>query len=241
MVAQEPRAGIAPFLDTAGDPPVRGVMHHSATPHDAIVLAHGAGGNRDAPFLAALAAAFAEAGVLALRCDLPFRQQRASGPPRAGDAERDREGLRRAAQVLRGRVAGRVLMGGHSYGGRQASMLLAEDTSVASALLLLAYPLHPPRRPTELRTAHLPSLRVPVLFVHGSRDPFGSLVEIDAARAIIPGASKVLAIEGAGHDLTPSRRSPAGMGSVHAAVVKAFVELAAGPGLQATRIDAWSS
>jgi len=60
---------------------------------------------------------------------------------------------------MRELVTGRVFLGGQSYGGRQASMLLASEPGLADALLLLSYPLHPPRRPAELRTAHLPSLK----------------------------------------------------------------------------------
>ena len=85
-------------------------------------------------------------------------------------------------------VPGRVFLGGHSYGGRQASMLAASDPAVTPALLLLSYPLHPPRRPEQLRTAHFPDLRTPALFVHGVRDPFGSREEMEAALALIPAA-----------------------------------------------------
>jgi len=99
-----------------------------------------------------------------------------------------------------------MLLGGHSYGGRQASMLAAEETSVANALLLLSYPLHPPTRPDQPRTAHFPSLATPALFVHGSRDPFGTLEEVDRARALIPARTAMIAVDGAGHDLFHVRR-----------------------------------
>jgi hypothetical protein len=81
-------------------------------------------------------------------------------------------------------------------------MLAAEDPSVAHALLLLSYPLHPPEKPQQLRTLHLPQLRLPALFVHGSRDPFGSLDEMQAALGIISAPAELVAIEGAGHDLS---------------------------------------
>jgi predicted alpha/beta-hydrolase family hydrolase len=104
-------------------------------------------------------------------------------------------------------VGGRVFLGGQSYGGRQASILAAEETGVAAALLLLAYPLHPPRRHSDLRTAHFPTLRTPALFVSGSRDPFGSPEELEAARHLVPAATTLLLMDGAGHDLarTPRR------------------------------------
>ena len=152
------------------------------------------------PLLVALANVFADAGTTVLRCDLPFRQKRSFGPPRPGDAARDREGLKNAVAALRKIVAGRVFVGGQSYGGRQASMLLAEDP-VADGLLLLSYPLHAPSRPDQPRTQHLPKIHVPALFVHGTRDPFGSIEEIEAARTLIPAKTELLVVEGAGHDL----------------------------------------
>jgi predicted alpha/beta-hydrolase family hydrolase len=150
--------------------------------------------------LVALAGAFANAGFTVLRCDLPFRQQRPHGPPVPGGAEKDREGLKRAVEVLKKSVSGRIFLGGHSYGGRQATLLAAEEPLVAG-LLLLAYPLHPPRKPEQLRTAHFPKLTTPALFVHGSRDPFGSQEEMESALKLIPAAHRLLEVTGAGHEL----------------------------------------
>jgi len=187
------------------------------------VLTHGAGANCQAPLLVALAEALAATGMIVLRCDLPFRQVRPHGPPGTGSAARDREGLRQAAAAVRGMVPGRVFLGGHSYGGRQASMLAADDPSVAAALLLLSYPLHPPRRPAQLRTAHFPQLRVPSLFVAGSRDDFASLEELTAALASIPAQTRLLVIEGSGHSLGSRRELPA----IAAQVATAFGEFIA--------------
>jgi uncharacterized protein len=106
-------------------------------------------------------------------------------------------------------ASGRVFLGGHSYGGRQASILAAEDPAVAQALLLLSYPLHPPARSAELRTAHFPGLRTPALFVHGTRDPFGSIDELRAVLALIPAPTRVHVVEGAGHDLGRQRTAVA--------------------------------
>ena len=186
-------------VEVAGDPPVRGVLH-PADGADGLVLTHGAGGNRDAPLLVAVADAFAAHGITVLRCDLPYRQARPRGAPSPSSAARDREGLRAALTVLREHVRGRLFLGGHSYGGRQASMLLAEDPTLASALLLQSYPLHPPNRPRDLRTAHLPKLRVPALFVHGTADPFGTQDELEKARGLIPAKTTLLTVAG-GHDL----------------------------------------
>jgi uncharacterized protein len=190
---------------------------------DGLVLTHGAGGNARAPLLVALGDAFAARGVTVLRYDLPFRQASRTAPPRPAGAARDREGLRTAVVALKSRVGGRVFVGGQSYGGRQASMLVAGEAGLVDGLLLLSYPLHPPGRPIELRTAHLPKLAVPTMFAHGSRDPFGTIEELEAARRLIPARTALLAVQGAAHDLfrAPKRAG----GDAVAGIVSAFFEL----------------
>jgi len=185
---------------------VRGFLHTPDAPTGhGMVLTHGAGSNAGAPLLIAVADAFCAAGIAVLRCDLPFRQMRPHGPPGAGSAARDREGLRQAVTAMRKIVPGQVFLGGHSYGGRQASMLCAEETEKESGkipgLLLLSYPLHPPRKSAQLRTQHFFTLHTPPFFVQGTRDPFGSIEEIELALKLIPAKTKLLIVEGAGHDL----------------------------------------
>jgi predicted alpha/beta-hydrolase family hydrolase len=82
-------------------------------------------------------------------------------------------------------------------------MLAAEEPDVADALLLLSYPLHPPNRPQDLRTGHFGSIQIPALFVHGTRDTFGSTDEMRAALALIPARTDLAMVEGAGHSLHP--------------------------------------
>jgi predicted alpha/beta-hydrolase family hydrolase len=208
-------------IAVAGEPPVRGILH-AASGSDGLVLTHGAGGNMDTPLLIAVADAFAARGVAVLRCNLPYRQARPSGPPSPSRAARDREGLRAALNVLRGRAPGRLFLGGHSYGGRMASILVAAEPSLSSGLLLQSYPLHPPGKPKELRTAHLPSIRVPTLFVHGATDAFATAAELAAARALIRGRIATLEVDG-GHDLGwPARRADP---ELPAKIAAAFIEL----------------
>jgi uncharacterized protein len=192
------------FTDVTSDPFVRGFLHHPANPNGkGLVLTHGAGANCRAPLLLAIAEAFAGAGFAVLRCDLPYRQDRPYGPPGPGDAKRDRAGLKNAVAALQNNLANidQVFLGGHSYGGRQASMLCAEEPDVAAGLLLFSYPLHPPRKPEQLRTQHFFNLKTHALFVQGTRDPFGSIAEIEQALKLIPAKTKLLTVEGAGHDL----------------------------------------
>ena len=190
------------FSDDSLNPAVRGFLHSPANPNgNALILTHGAGSNCTAPLLVALSETFAGRGYVVLRCDLPFRQERRTGPPFPGNAESDRAGLRNAVAVLRKNVAGRIFLGGHSYGGRQATMLCAAEPELVSGLLLLSYPLHPPRKPEQLRVQHLPNLRTPSLFVQGTRDPFGTVEEITKALQLIPAKTELMQVEGAGHDL----------------------------------------
>ncbi len=186
--------------------PVQGFLHLPEHPTGhGLVLTHGAGSNCQSPLLVALAEAFCVSGWGVLRCDLPFRQARAHGPPPRGYAERDQAGLRAALQALHREGHGQVFLGGHSYGGRQASMLAASYPFEAEALLLLSYPLHPPQRPDVMRTEHLPDLHTPTLFVHGSADGFGAMAEMEEAIRLIPARAELLAIPGAGHDLVGRR------------------------------------
>ena len=80
-------------------------------------------------------------------------------------------------------------------------MLAATEPGLVDRLLLLSYPLHPPQRPSELRTGHLPDLKTPALFVHGTRDGFGSIDELTVALKLIPARTELLPISGAGHEL----------------------------------------
>jgi predicted alpha/beta-hydrolase family hydrolase len=209
------------LLDTLpNEIPIRGHLHRptGSGSSDCLVLTHGAGANCDSPFLVALADAFCASGVTVLRFDLPFRQLRPHGPPPRGSAERDQQGLRAAVASMRRQTSGRVFLGGHSYGGRQASILSATEPGLVDRLLLLSYPLHPPRRPSELRTGHFPNLKTPALFVHGTRDGFGSIDELAAALKLIPARTELLQITDAGHELLTKRNR----GEVPKIVVEAF-------------------
>jgi predicted alpha/beta-hydrolase family hydrolase len=201
-IGSEAMTAFREFSDLSAEPAVRGFLHEPAQASgDGLVLTHGAGANCQSKLLIALADAFSNAGYLVLRCDLPFRQSRPHGPPLPAMAARDREGLRRAVDMLRSKTSGRIFLGGHSYGGRQGSMLVAEQPQLVAGLLLLSYPLHPPRKPAQLRTAHFPQLKTPSLFVHGGRDPFGSHDEMKAALTLVPARTMLLEIESAGHEL----------------------------------------
>jgi predicted alpha/beta-hydrolase family hydrolase len=218
---------IIPFVNLNADPVIRGFLHVPTRggvaasfgddkregkkqgskdqslqgSWDVVVLTHGAGADCQSRLLVEMADALAAGGFTVLRFDLPFRQLRPHGPPSFGGAARDRDGLRRAVAIMREKTHGSVFLGGHSYGGRQATMLVSEEPELAEGLLLLSYPLHPPKKPAELRTGHFSKLTKPAFFVHGSRDPFGTIAEMQAAVKLIPGSHALFEVEGVGHDL----------------------------------------
>lgn len=187
---------------TRDDPAeIAGIVHAPAgSPAGVVLLTHGAGGNRDSPMLQRLCDEWARRGFLAIRYDLPFRQRRPKGPP-SGSGVGDRDGITAAIGYARGLSDGPLIAGGHSYGGRQTSMVVAAGDTPVDLLALFSYPLHPPGKPERLRTEHLPAIGVPTVFTHGSSDPFGAPTEIRAAADLIPAPHDVVEITGARHDL----------------------------------------
>jgi hypothetical protein len=209
------------FVDDSpgGEAPIRGYLHRAGPGEtNFLVLTHGASGDCNAPLLVALANAFADAGLNVLRCDLPYRQRKPTGPPSRSDAERDQQGLLRAVLMMTEQFRGRAFLGGSSYGGRQASLLASVEPELVAGLLLLSYPLHPPGNPAQLRTAHFSRIHTPSLFVSGTHDSFGSIDELEHAIKLIPGRRNLVAVEGASHGLTDKRLA----GTVPKLVLDAF-------------------
>jgi uncharacterized protein len=163
----------------------------------ALLLTPGAGSGADHHTLVAVEAAVAPLPVA--RVDFPYRKAGRRVPDRAPVLV---AAIREEAAVLAAQARCRpqqVVLGGRSMGGRMCSMAVAEGLA-AAGLVLLSYPLHPPGRPDRLRTEHLPAIDVPCLFVAGTRDPFGSPDEVEAATAAIPGPVTHVWLDGAGHD-----------------------------------------
>jgi predicted alpha/beta-hydrolase family hydrolase len=164
----------------------------------ALLLAPGAGSSRENPSLVAIEAAVSPLSVE--RMDFPYRKAGRKAPDRPPVLL---AAVREAAEALcaRARIKpARLVMGGRSMGGRICSMAVADGVP-AAGLVLISYPLHPPGQPDKLRTEHLPALSVPCLFVSGTRDPFGTPDELEAAIRLIPGPVTTAWIDGRGHDL----------------------------------------
>ncbi|QNI05465.1 alpha/beta hydrolase [Mycobacterium kubicae] len=181
---------------------IDGVAHQpEGTPAGVVVLTHGAGGNRESPLLQRVCEEWSRRGWLAVRYNLPYRRRRPKGPP-SGSAATDREGIVEAIEVCRGLVSGPVIAGGHSYGGRQTSMVVAAQQAPVAVLTLFSYPVHPPGKPERARTEHLPDITVPTVFTHGTSDPFGTPAELRDAAALIAAPTEIVEITGARHDLS---------------------------------------
>jgi predicted alpha/beta-hydrolase family hydrolase len=164
----------------------------------ALLLAPGAGSNRENPSLEAIEQAVAPMPVV--RMDFPYRKAGRSAPDRPpvllAAVQEEAAALVKGAHVR----ANRLALGGRSMGGRICSMAVA-DGLPAAALVLISYPLHPPGKPDNLRVEHLPRLTVPCLFVSGTRDPFGTPDELEAWTATIPGPVTHEWIDGGRHEL----------------------------------------
>lgn len=147
---------------------IAGVAHQPAgPPHGVVVLTHGAGGSRESTLLQQVCAEWTRRGWLAVRYNLPYRRRRPTGPP-SGSGSGDRAGIVEAIQLCRGLAEGPLIAGGHSYGGRQTSMVVAAGQAPVDVLTLFSYPVHPPGKPERVRTEHLPGIAVPTVFTHGT-------------------------------------------------------------------------
>jgi predicted alpha/beta-hydrolase family hydrolase len=135
-----------------------------------------------------------------VRYNLPYRQRRPKGPP-SGSAAKDQAGVVEAIELAHTVTKGPVIAGGHSYGGRMTSMVIAEGAATVDVLTLFSYPLHPPGKPERARTDHLPRIAVPTVFTHGTADPFGTIDELRQAAALIPAPTEIVEVTGARHDL----------------------------------------
>lgn len=176
-----------------------------------MLLAPGAGAGADQPALVALDHAATGRGLVVSRIDFPYRLagRRRPDPP-AVLAQTVRQRTEALAEKL-GVTSDRLVLGGRSMGGRICSEAVAAGLP-AAGLVLISYPLHPPGRPDRPRTAHLPAISVPCLFVSGTRDAFGSPEELEAATSAAPGPVTHVWIPGGDHGLR--NRDPLVTGAV---------------------------
>jgi hypothetical protein len=172
-----------------------------------LVLAHGAGAGHTHPWMIRVADGLAARGVRVVTFDFPYMEAGRRTPDRGPDLEAAFEAIWQSV-----RESGPMFAGGKSMGGRIASQVAARSgfDPAPAGLVFFGYPLHPPGRPAERRDRHLPRIAAPMLFLHGTRDSFGSPDEMRELAASLPGARLEL-IEGGDHSLVaPKRGDPAG-------------------------------
>jgi predicted alpha/beta-hydrolase family hydrolase len=165
-----------------------------------LVLAPGASASRDQGALVAIDEALAAQSVRVERIDFPYRL--------AGRRVPDRQAVLVASVVAAAcKLAedmsvpqASVALGGRSMGGRMCSIAVAEGL-VAAGLVLVSYPLHPPGKPEKLRVDHLGAIKVPCLFVSGTRDQFATPAELEKATVAIAGPVSHVYVEGGDHSL----------------------------------------
>ena len=167
------------------------------------VVAHGAGAGQDHPFMTAAARGLASRGLATVTFNFPYMERKSRGAP--NPAPQLEACYRSVISAIRDRgwLQGRALViGGKSMGGRMASHIAADPASLPApiaGLVFLGYPLHPPGKPQQLRSAHLPAIVAPMLFVQGSKDTFGTPADLEPILALLQAKSTVMPIVGGDH------------------------------------------
>ncbi len=191
----------------------------------AVLLAHGAGADRHAKPLVAVADALAGAGVPSLRFDYPYRAAGRRAPDRP--AVLDTVTREAAAELARrvGLPPERLVLGGRSMGGRVASLIVADPDEPVPALglLLLGYPLHPAGKPERRRDGHFGALTMPVCFLSGTRDALAPRAELTRAARRVAGPVTLHWLESADHGYRPLKSSGRSVDDVLAEVAETSV------------------
>jgi predicted alpha/beta-hydrolase family hydrolase len=177
-----------------------------------LVLAHGAGAGQRHPFMVAVGAGLAARGIDVVTFDFPYMQQRRSAPDKPAVLE---EAFRGAIQAARTDSRRPLFIGGKSMGGRIATHLAAQQLADLSGVIVFGYPLHPPGKPDQLRVAHLPSVRAPLLIAQGERDTFGTPQELAPVLENLAAPVTLHVVKGADHSLkTRTKNDAAVLGGV---------------------------
>ncbi|MCJ8147774.1 alpha/beta hydrolase family protein [Shinella sedimenti] len=170
-----------------------------------LLLAHGSGAPMDSPAMNAAAEALAAQGLRIARFEFSYMAARRTNGSRRPPPKAETLNPEFRAAVLALGANGPLVIGGKSMGGRVASMVVDDlhAAGIVAGLLCLGYPFHPPEKPTQLRTAHLMTLKTPTLICQGTRDPFGTKEEVSTYG--LPESIRLLWLEDGDHDLKPRK------------------------------------
>ncbi|MGD6978465.1 MULTISPECIES: alpha/beta hydrolase family protein [Citricoccus] len=205
-----------------GEETVTAVCARPGSPTATVVVAHGAGAGMDHPFLIGFTGALNDAGVATWRFNFPYAEAGKKFPDRAPKAVATWRAVMAAARERAG--GAQVWAAGKSFGGRMASMAVAEGME-AAGLVFLGYPLHPPGKPGKLRDEHLYGLTLPMLFLQGSRDTFALPGELEPVAGRIGDHAVVRRVAEADHSfkVPRDRRSQEQTGAGLAPAVLEFI------------------
>jgi predicted alpha/beta-hydrolase family hydrolase len=216
-----------PLTVTVGDVTVTAAYARPENPSATVVVAHGAGAGMEHPFLTGFTAALNGLGVATLRFNFPYREAGRKFPDRPPVAITTwRAAMAAAAQeAAKHQDTGPLWAAGKSFGGRMASMAVA-DGMEAAGLVYLGYPLHPPGKPEKLRDEHLYGLATPMLFLQGSRDTFATPEILEDVVSRVGPHAVLLWVEGADHSFAVAgmKRPQAEVGASLAQPVAAFMQ-----------------
>jgi predicted alpha/beta-hydrolase family hydrolase len=217
----------SPDTIRVGDLEVSGVYARPEHPVATLVLAHGAGAGMEHPFMSGFTRGLNDDGVATLRFNFPYREAGRKFPDRPPAAIATwRAAMAEAARQARSHGdTGPVWAAGKSFGGRMASMAVAEGMS-AAGLVYLGYPLHPPGKPEKLRDEHLYGLTLPMLFLQGSRDTFATPELLEGVVARIGPSAVLQWIDGGDHSFAVAgkKRDAAEIGASLAPAVAEFMQ-----------------
>ncbi|MET4096394.1 alpha/beta family hydrolase [Arthrobacter sp. UYCu712] len=213
----------SPVTLAVGETTVSGVHTRPDNPVATLVVAHGAGSGMEHPFLSGFTRALNAESVATLRFNFPYREAGRKFPDRPPAAIAAwRAAMDEAAALSAGEP---LWAAGKSFGGRMASMAVAEGMP-AAGLVYLGYPLHPPGKPEKIRDEHLYGLTLPMLFLQGTRDPFATPALLEAVVARIGPTATLQWFEGGGHtfEVAGTKQSPEDIGASLAGTVAAFLK-----------------
>ncbi|PYS68283.1 MAG: alpha/beta hydrolase [Acidobacteria bacterium] len=178
-----------------------------------IILGHGAGANQTSSFMQLFASGLAERGLDAMTFNFVYTELGKSVPDSKAKLEACIRAVMETALKQKGLQGNRLVIGGKSMGGRIASQVAAEacekEDSLAgkiAGLVFLGYPLHPPGNPSKLRVEHLPNIKMPMLFVQGTRDSLGTVDEIRPFIKALKLPARIYAVEGGDHSLKAPKK-----------------------------------
>jgi predicted alpha/beta-hydrolase family hydrolase len=178
--------------------------YSASAPVATFVFAHGAGAGEQHPWMVRVAKGLAERGITVVTFNFPYKEAGKSAPDRPPVLE---AAFEKVWNEVAAKTTGRIFAGGKSMGGRIASQVAAKGglDPTPAGLVFFGYPLHPPAKPAQRRDAHLPAIKVPMLFLSGAKDPFGTP---DEFRELVGGLSRATleVFDGGDHSIQTRRK-----------------------------------